>query len=65
MPDNERTCGNCAHWERMKEYRWGSCLAPLPFWMEDESMSRSMALFPDRGEGCPCWVPRQEGEDDE
>lgn len=44
----QATSGDCKHWVRAANYRWGECNCPLPRWVEElEDMSLSSPLFPD------------------
>lgn len=58
-----QSCGTCRWWTRKhssKLGRIGQCDAPIPQCAVDD---RRQIMFRDEGTTCPCYAPREGGEE--
>jgi hypothetical protein len=51
-------CGNCIYWVQTKPYRWGSCMCPIPFWVE--VYEGNSLLVPDTGIDCASFIDKED-----
>jgi hypothetical protein len=58
-PNVERKCGNCTWWARAEAYRWGTCLCPLPDWVDEQ---HGPTCFPDAWPNCETFAPKESDE---
>lgn len=51
------SCGTCQHFQKRQPYTWGTCSAPLPYFVTFEI---NLILFPLTNIECDCYKEKEQ-----